>query len=281
MVRAGTEGKAMGQTHGGYRRFSVEPSVRVSLLGHFAVAVDGQDYEPSHSCRRLVAFLALRGPVPIARERAAGMLWPDSNREHAAARLRTCLYRLGPVADRLLVRSDQTLCLAGDVVVDLRVAIDRGRKLADAGFSPSEAELDSRLFAYELLPGWDEDWLTIEREAFQELRFAALEAIAARLTTLGRFEDAIQACFVVIRVEPLRESAHRLMARAHAGDGNHALALRRLDQFAALMAKELGAQPSELVIDLRDELLQASGPVGGSSAPASSAEPGATGDSPG
>lgn len=257
----------MGSARGdGTDRKSEPAGVHVSLLGRFAVAVDGQNFELATACRRLVALLALRGPLPIARERAAGILWPDLNREQAAARLRTCLYRLGPITEQLVSRNDRTLCLAPEVVVDHFLADERGRKLCDPSYTVNESDLDTEAFGFELLPGWDEDWVVFEREAFQQLCFAALEAIASCLVAQQRFEEAIQACFLVIRSDPLRESAHRLIARAHAAEGNRAQALRQLEHYTELLEQEIGTQPSDFVIDLRHELLRTSDRTGGACA---------------
>jgi DNA-binding SARP family transcriptional activator len=228
---------------------------RLALLGRFAVTLRSEEQTLATDCQRLVGFLGIRGPLPIARSRAAAILWPAVDRERAANRLRTCLYRLGDAADLFVERTDQTLRLALDTVVDYQQAVDRGRDLCDPRSAVAiDPGKDTSLFQYELLPGWDEEWVVVERESFRQLRFAALEAIAARSIDLGHYEAAIQACLLVTRAEPLRESAHRLIARAHAGVGNYAEALRQLSQYAELLWQELGVRPSTLVVDLRREL---------------------------
>ena len=247
----------MGLARGNKTAPNRDPRVHVFLLGRFAVTRDGDEYDLGRPCQRLVALLALRGPLPISRERAAGLLWDDVDGKQAATRLRTCLYRFGPITDQLIRRSDRTLSLASDVVVDHDSAVARGRRLCDPTSAADATDLETRTFAFDLLPGWDEDWVIFEREAFQQLRFAALEAIAARCLAQGRYEESIQACLLVTRSDPLRESAHRLIARAHASDGNYAQALRELNQYAKLLEQEMGTRPSEFVIDLRQELLRA------------------------
>ena len=85
----------------------------------------------------------------------------------------------------------------------------------------------------------------------------ALESIASQCLQRNRIEEAIQACLLVTRAEPLRESAHRLLARAHAAEGNPAQALQQLDHYAEILEREIGATPSRFTIDLRSQLSSA------------------------
>ena len=51
-------------------------------------------------------------------------------------------------------------------------------------------------------------------------------------------------------IEPLRESAHRAVIRAHLAEGNRAAALRQYAQLRRLLHAELGAEPSPMVTNL-------------------------------
>jgi DNA-binding SARP family transcriptional activator len=226
------------------------------LLGRFAAAQDERALEIPNACRRLVAILAIRG-LPMSRERVAGILWPDTTREKSTAQVRTCLYRLGPIADLLITRTDNTLGIAPEAAVDYHTATALGRRLCEPDAVVADSDLDTGPFEHELLPGWDEDWVIFEREAFRQLRFAALESIASECLERHRIEEAIQTCLLVTRAEPLRESAHRLLARAHAAGGNPAQALQQLNHYAEILDRELGTTPSHFTVDLRQELLSA------------------------
>jgi DNA-binding SARP family transcriptional activator len=97
----------------------------------------------------------------------------------------------------------------------------------------------------DLLPGWYDDWVLLERERLRQVRLHALEAVARRLADAGRYGDALQAAYAAMRAEPLRESAHRSMIRVHMEEGNVCEALRAYERFRVLLADELGVQPSE------------------------------------
>ncbi len=223
------------------------------MLGRFAVRRIGREIDLSAGCQRLIALLGMRG-ISISREQAAGILWPEATRERAANRLRTCLYRMGAIGEALVVRTERTLCIAPDVAIDYISASAKGKELCSSQPPLTKADFDLEPFAHDLLPGWYDDWIVFEREAFRQLRFGALEAIASEWIGAGRTDQAIQACLLVTRSEPLRESAHRLLARAHAADGNPAQALRQLNEYAEMLDKEMGTGPSHFMIDLRDQI---------------------------
>jgi DNA-binding SARP family transcriptional activator len=106
----------------------------------------------------------------------------------------------------------------------------------------------------ELLPGWYDDWVLLERERLRQLRMQALEAVAARLAFLGRHCEALEAAYAAVRAEPLRESAHRTVVRVHLAQGNLAEALRAYDFFRTMVEDELGVPPTEQMTRLVQDI---------------------------
>jgi DNA-binding SARP family transcriptional activator len=111
----------------------------------------------------------------------------------------------------------------------------------------------------ELLPGWYDDWVLLERERLRQLRLHALEELAARLTAAGRYGDALQAAYGAVRTEPLRESALRTVVRVHVAEGNIAEALRAYERFRTLIADELGVPPTPQLVRLVQDIRTAGG----------------------
>ena len=68
--------------------------------------------------------------------------------------------------------------------------------------------------------------------------------MASRLADEGRYADALQAAIESVRLEPLRESAHRAIIAIHLAEGNVAEALRHYRLFQQLLVAELGIEPS-------------------------------------
>ncbi|SDD48237.1 DNA-binding transcriptional activator of the SARP family [Geodermatophilus telluris] len=226
---------------------------RVTLLDGFAVRAAGSagvagDEELPPSVQRLVAHLCLAGGP--ARTAVSGRLWPDVPEERARASLRSALWRLRRTVPGLLDDSGSRLRLAPGVRTDVRDLQAWAERVCDPGAGPLRAALPAPALLGDLLPGWYDDWVLLERDRLQQLRLHALETVAARLGEAGRYAEALQAAYLAIRTEPLRESAHRTVVRVHLAEGNLAEALRAHDVFAGLLREELGVAPTERMAGL-------------------------------
>ena len=96
----------------------------------------------------------------------------------------------------------------------------------------------------DLLPGWYEDWVVMERERTRQMRLQALEVASELLTASGRHPEALVTALAAVEAEPLGESAHRAVIRAHAAVGNCWEALRQYRRYGELLARELQLVPS-------------------------------------
>ena len=217
------------------------------LLGGFELTVDGSPVLLPASAQRVLAFLAMRDR-PVQRLYVAGMLWIDSTEAHANASLRTALWRVQSVSQGAVWASSTHVGLEPAVAVDLGELADAARRAARRGEIDYEQCVDDLLDAGDLLPDWYDDWLIIERERFRQLRMHALEALCEKLAQTGRFSPAIEAGLGAIACEPLRESAHRTLIRAHLLEGNYIEARHQYDVLYGLLATELGIEPGD---DLR------------------------------
>jgi DNA-binding SARP family transcriptional activator len=235
---------------------------RVALLDGFTLevrqagSVTVLDDLP-RGAQRLIAHLGLCGRP--GRGAIAGHLWPDVPESHAQGSLRSALWRVQKVVPGLVEVSGGALGLAPGVRVDVRDFTDWARQvmdplaLVDAGSTPDVA------LRGELLPGWYDDWVLLERERLRQLRMHALEALADKLAAAGRCGEALQAAYAAVRTEPLRESAHRAVVRVHLAEGNVAEAVRAYKAFRDLLAAELGVEPTALMTQL---IVRARPPVG-------------------
>jgi DNA-binding SARP family transcriptional activator len=226
------------------------PTPHLCLLGAFELILNHRVVPITIGAQRLLAFLALHDRL-LPRMYVAGVLWPDVPTSRANANLRAGLWRL-PGPCRLVVdQSAQDLRLA-DITVDLRDATALAQRLLNRTQDCAEGQLGSAArmeLAADLLPTWyDDDWVLVERERFHQLRLHALEALCDRLITAGRYGEAIDAGLAAVTAEPLRESAHRVLIKAHLAEGNHGEADRQYQLCRHLLRDELGVEPSN---DLR------------------------------
>jgi DNA-binding SARP family transcriptional activator len=182
------------------------------------------------------------------------MLWPEVPTRRANGNLRAGLWRLPASCRPVVELSAQHLRLVAGVTVDLRAAAALADRLLDRSKRCGEDDLGAaaRLeLSRDLLPTWyDDDWVLLERERFHQLRLHALEALSERLTTARRFGEAVDAALAAVNAEPLRESAHRALIKAHLAEGNRREAGQQYDLYRHLMHHELGIQPSPALRDL-------------------------------
>ena len=222
------------------------PITRVALLDGFAVQLPGSTLTPGtalpRAAQRVIAHVSLCGSP--TRAVIAGQLWPDVAEDHAHGSLRSALWRVRKVAPGLFRVSGDTVSLAPDVRVDVRDLTRWARRALDPFCGLDEitgAEVDLRA---DLLPGWYDDWVLLEREGLRQLQLHALEALAVKLVAAARYGEAVQAAYAAVRVEPLRESAQRTVVRVHLAEGNICEAIRAYESFRTMLADEIGAVPS-------------------------------------
>jgi DNA-binding SARP family transcriptional activator len=232
----------------------IEPqSLEVWLLDGFELRCDGAVVGVPTSAQRLLSLLALRDRA-LLRGQVAGILWPDSSDAHAAASLRSALWRLRRLAFGIVEVTGHHLRLAPTVGVDVRRLAWRASDLA-AGVPARPEDVRWIAGAGDLLPGWDEDWLITERERLRQLRLDTLESMTRQLAGLGMYAQAVEAGLAAVAGEPFRESAHRCLIEAHLAQGNVAEAIRRYQAYRDLMRAELLLEPSSHMEKLLERLM--------------------------
>ncbi|MGH2967271.1 MAG: AfsR/SARP family transcriptional regulator [Solirubrobacterales bacterium] len=96
-----------------------------------------------------------------------------------------------------------------------------------------------------LLPGEESPWLDVLRGRLDDVRLRALECLAEIWIERGDPALGARDAAEAIRIDPYRESAHRLLIRAHLATGDHGAAARAYEACKRLLHDELGVAPSE------------------------------------
>ena len=213
----------------------------LQMLGCFQFTVGKQVAQLPLQAQRLLAYLAVTDN-PIARPQLAEKLWPFSKHTRAQANLRTALWRVRQEDPNVVTARHEVMELHDAVEVDYRNLL-RARSRDELASTESDPRVIAQLRT-ELLPGWDEEWLMIERERSRQVRMRRLEALSRHYLTSGNAAAAIDAAYASIAIEPLRESAHLALIQAHVEDGNLAEAARQAARLTELVRIELGITPS-------------------------------------
>jgi DNA-binding SARP family transcriptional activator/pimeloyl-ACP methyl ester carboxylesterase len=216
----------------------------VTLLGGFAVRIDGVVVDPSHWRRRpaanLVKLLALAPDRRLHREQVVDVLWPDTAIIDAAPRLHKAAHfaRRALGADALSTGGDGVRLFPGrEVTVDV-VAFEHAASLVLDGAEPGAVDDALSLYTGELLP--DDRY-----EAWTDSRRAHLAHVHRQLLrAAGRWSE-------LVLVDPTDEAAHVAMMRLHLERGDRAAALAQYDRLAEVLDAELGVEPGAEAVEVR------------------------------
>jgi DNA-binding SARP family transcriptional activator len=227
-----------------------QPGPHLTLLGGFGLHVGDNAVPLAPSPQRLIALLALH-QTALGRAYVAGRLWGDSTEAHAHGSLRSALWKLRTARSGVVWVHGDNLELSPNVDVDVRRVTNLSRLLVSGCFDEEvvTALLEPR-FCCELLPGWYDDWVLVERERHRQLSLHALESLCEHLTATRRYGAAVLAGLAAIDREPLRESAHRALMMVHLAEGNVGEVIRRYRLYEKIAARDLGVAPSAMMHSL-------------------------------
>jgi DNA-binding SARP family transcriptional activator len=213
-------------------------AIELRVIGCFGLCVDGVRVDISPVPARILAYLSLQ-PGDVARPVLASVLWPDVHHERALGNLRSALWRLPHRTRPAVAETGSSLRLADHVACDLGPVL--------RGAAPTSADLPDVLawaWCDELLAGWYDDWVLDAREALQIRRAVLLEGLATARGRSGRGWEALTFATLAVAAQPLRESAHRALLRAHLDLGHDQEAVGLYHEFGRVLRHELGVRPS-------------------------------------
>jgi len=237
-------------------------TVQLYLLDGFRLVHDRTPVVVPRGLQRVLALLALRPRT--TRVQLAGLLWPDRREHNALSSLRTALWRIRSHAWCPLVASGDTVSLGGTVQVDVDALVAVAARIRE-GADPRQAAGLLATGRHDLLPGWYDDWVLVERERLRQLRLHLLEDLARTHLRAGQHGDALQAAMEVVRAEPLRETPHRLIVETHLAEGNAYEALHAFYVYRDMLRRDLQLEPSPAMRALLEHILS---PIGEPAVPA-------------
>jgi pentatricopeptide repeat protein len=248
----------------------VAKRIQIDLCGTPTVIVDGEHRERAirRQGRLVLALLALNRDRPVSREELELAVWGlESGGDHRSG-VSSLLSRLRRVlrADVIENKGGTSFQIAEHVTVDYHEAVDalaRAKQALLRGAAEDAAAVArhaQRIADRGLMHGETAPWLDDWRRELAELGLRARELIAEACLVIGgpELQTATDCAREILKAEPYRESAHSVLIRALAAQGNVAQALAVYDEFRVRVSEELGAAPGPQLRALHAELLGAS-----------------------
>ena len=237
------------------------------ILGPFEVHLDGEPLAlGGRQQRALLAALTLRANELVSSERLIDELWPEDPPDTAdhlvhvyVSRLRKALGDEGrpilvtrpPGYQLVLERGQVDLDRFEDHVAAARSATEEGR-YAEASASLREALAMWRGPA--LADVASESFARADAERLNELRAAATEDLMGSELAVGR-DDLVPELKSLVARHPLRERLRGFLMVALYREGRQAEALDAYERTRAVLAEELGIDPSHELQELHRRVL--------------------------
>ena len=235
------------------------------LLGEFEVLRDDRRLTiPTRNAQALFAYLILNAGKVFRREKLAGLLWPDSSEDNARSNLRHELWRLR----KALEIEGESYFVVDDLSIAFNPQSDYFLDVHKLENPPLEAsstdELSAALAVYrgELLPGFYDEWVFLERERLNAVFEAKMARLLEILQDEGRWIEVQDWAMRWIALGQFPEPAYRALMVAYASSGEPAKAVAAYERYAQALQKNLGLKPSEQTRMLYKRL-KISGNLGG------------------
>jgi DNA-binding SARP family transcriptional activator len=248
-------------------------AVRIEVLGAVRVRVDDQEVAPGPPLRRAVlAMLSLRAGRLVTLGELVQGLWGDAAPASAEGSVYTYISGLRSILDPersgrdrggILdgARSGYTL-LIDPADVDALAAEQyrlRARELRESGaLAEALSVLDQAigLWRGEALAGVGGPFAEAERARLTGLRWALLEERAEIALALGQHVEIVAELTALVRQQPMRERLVGVTMTVLYRAGRQADAIDMFQQVRAILAGELGVDPSPALSRLYEQILR-------------------------
>ena len=214
--------------------------LEVRLFGQFEARLDGKPVEiPSRPAQSLLAYLALTAGIAHRREKLAGQFWPDATEVNARGYLRQTLWRV-----RKAIEPAGPAYFAAD---DLSITFSPTSEYwLDASALERDGDLTASVSVYrgDLLPGFYEDWVALERERLRAIFERKMGGLLERLSGENHWREVLEWGERWIAIGSAPELAYRALMAAHAELDDPAGAVAVYQRCIQALDADLGVEPS-------------------------------------
>lgn len=237
-------------------------ALRLNLLGGFELlSRSGASLSlPPRKAKALLAYLALGGSRPQARDKLAALLWADCADTQARTSLRQALTALRKALgeDDCIEADTQTIAISPAALAVDAVAFEQ--LVAEGGEEALWRAVE--LYSGDLLEGFSVDapgfetWLGAQQERLRRLAVEALSRLADGHAERGQTERAMAAATRLIALDPLHERTHRVLMGLYLKQGRQAAALKQYQLCREILQRELGVSPEPETARIHREILR-------------------------
>jgi len=221
--------------------------LQIRLLGQFDLRLDGKRVTiPSRAGQSLLAYLALTAGTSHRREKLAGIFWPDTSDENARKNLRQELWRI-----RKAISAGQSPEREFLIADEFTLKFNRKAEywLDVAQIERSDLDLESlitnlTLYRGELLPGFYDEWVALERERIQSVFDGRMEQLLDQLITAERWIAIQEWGERWLTLSGVRESAFRALMLSSGARGDMAKVASLYQRCTDELMENLGVEPS-------------------------------------
>jgi len=221
--------------------------LEVRLIGKFEIKYDGKPVTiSSRAAQSLFAYLILSTGTLHRREKLAGMFWPDAPEEKARAYLRHELWR---IRKALSDKSRVDYLLADDINISFKSTAEywsdvNALENASDGASIDELMDTLSVFQGELLPGFYDEWIILEREHLQAIYEQKMTRLLESLESEKRWPEILEWGERWISFGQAPEAAYRALMLAYNALNDHAKVASTYERCVQAL-RALDLEPSE------------------------------------
>lgn len=230
--------------------------LKICLLGSFDISYKNDPVHiSSRPAQSLFAYLALNSETSHRREKLARIFWPDSPESTGRQNLRHALWR---IKKSLPTDAEMEYILTDDFSIAFNTSADYwldAAVLKTAEMCKSADELVSILSVYqgELLPGFYEEWVILERDYVNFVFEHNMARLLSILESEYRWLDMLDWGERWLAFGQKPEPAYRALMHAHMVKGDMPKVADTYERCVRSL-EEIGLEPSEQTRSLYERL---------------------------
>ncbi len=241
------------------------PAVRARALGTSEVLCDGEPVERQRwqtDKAREMFFYLLSNQGWVRRDRVMCALWPELDMARAESSFHTTLHRLRRALFAEVVeqgngryRCNPDADLWYDVA-EFESALAQAKAVDDQGGRERVLRRAIALYGGSFLDDCYSEWAETKRKQLEQKYLAALDDLASLLAARGDLSGCLALYEAILNHDAYREETQRAVIKCYALLGDRAAAVRRYREYADLLERELGVQPSARTQALYEQIMR-------------------------